>query len=96
MTTITIPSEIILKLWEVFPDSFSVSKVSPIYTTFNGGYGTEDVKTGEETIILAEEIAATAKAFSYNGSDMAGALKYIESYKPAWIQRREIRNFLKR
>jgi len=91
-----IPSEIMMKLWEIFPDAFSISKVSPVYATYNGNYGPEEVKTGEETITLAETIAFTAKAFSNNGTDMDRAMKYLESYKPAWVQRREIKNFLKR
>ena len=93
--TVTYDSELITKLWEVFPDAFSTSKVSPVTESYNGRFGPEETIVGEETIILAECIAATAKAISRCGTNMDGALKYIESYKPAWIQNREIRNFLR-
>ena len=92
----TYEPEIIMKIWEVFPDSFNTVKKSPITSHAAGPWGMEEVVTGEETIILAECIANTATAYSRTGTDMAGALKYIESYKPSWIQRREIKNFLSR
>ena len=92
----TYEPEIVMKIWDVFPDSFNTTKRSPITDRYNGQYGAEDAIVGEETVVLAECIAATATAISHDGSDMDRALKYIESYKPAWIQKREIRNFLNR
>lgn len=92
----TYDPEIVMKLWDIFPDSFNTVKRSPIIDRYNGQYGPEEIVTGEETIVLAECIASTAAAYSRGGTNMAGALKYIESFKPGWIQRREIRNFLNR
>ena len=86
--------EIVLKLWEIFPDSFSVSKKSTRTETYNGPWGTEEIPVGEETITLSECICNTASAISCCGTEMNRAMRYIESYKPAWIQRREIKNFL--
>lgn len=92
----TYEPEIVMKIWEVFPDSFNVTKKSKITRNVAGPWGIEEVETGEEeTIILAECIASTATAYSHNGTDMNGAMKYIEGYRPAWIQRREIKNFLR-
>lgn len=91
----TYDPEIIMKIWEIFPDSFNVTKKSMISSYAAGPWGMEEVSGKEETIILAECIANTASAISNSGTEMARALKYIESYKPAWIQKREIRNFLR-
>lgn len=95
-TKTTYAPEIIMKIWEIFPEAFNTAKKSQITERYTGQYGIEETVTGEETIILAECIANTANAISNGEREMDRALKYIESYKPAWIQRREIRNFLKR
>lgn len=92
----TFDPEIVMKIWEIFPDSFNTVKKSPIVDRYPSSFGYEEIITGYETITLAECIANTAAATSHEGRDMDRALRYIESYKPAWIQRREIRNFLKR
>ena len=91
----TYDPDIVMKIWEIFPDAFSVSKKSSITEHVAGRCGLEELVTGEETIILSECIANTASAISCCGTEMTRALKYIESYKPAWIQKREIKNFLR-
>lgn len=92
----TFDPEIVMKIWEVFPESFNVTKKSPVTAFVPGEFGVNEVVADEETVILAECIANTATAFSRNGTDMDRAMKYIEGYKPYRIQQREIRNFLKR
>ena len=91
MTTISM--DLTLHLWEVFPDAFSTSKVTPTYDTMNGPWGTEEVLTGCTTSTLAECILLTAQALSHGETE--AALRYLDSFKPAWVQRREIRNYLR-
>ena len=89
----TIDANLALHLWEIFPDAFSTTKTAPTYDTFNGPWGTEEVQTGETRVVLAECILMTANALSHG--DEERALRYLGGFKPAWVQRREIRNFLR-
>jgi len=94
-TKTTYAPEIVMKIWEIFPEAFTTAKKSPIIDRYNGQFGVEETISGYETIVLAECIAATANAISNGEREMDRALRYIESYKPTWVQRREINNFLK-
>ena len=89
----TIPSEIFMKLWEVFPDCFSVKGTAKIYETYNGPWGTEEIFKGTQIVTLSEFIANTANAISRGGRYMEKALAYIDTFKSAKVQAREIKNF---
>ena len=90
------PAELVLHLWEVFPVSFNINKTTSSFETVNAGSGTYERCTGSETENLAECILNTANAFCRPRSDLSGGLRYIDEYKPGYIQQREIRSFLKR
>lgn len=88
-------SELFVKLYEIFPDAFSVKKTVNTTATYNGPWGTENIVTGTKEENLAEDILATAKAISRCGNCMKEAIKYIESYASERVQKREIKSFLK-
>lgn len=84
--------DLFTKLWEVFPDSFSYSHKYKKTEWKAGPWGMEEIEAGEGTANLAENILNNANAIMIKyGLDRA--LKYIEEFKPAKVQAREIKNF---
>ena len=89
-----IDSSLMLQLWQVFPDSFSVTSTGPVYETYNGPFGTEEIKTGKTTETLASCILSTANAILIKyGPERAAA--YIKEYSKPKEQRNEILAFTK-
>ena len=85
----SIDSSLVLQLWEVFPESFSITKTSPVYETYNGRFGTEDVQTGTETETLASCILNTANAIHIKyGAKRSAA--YINEFSKKREQENEI------
>ena len=88
--------DLVCKLWEIFPDSFSISKTYVNVDYRPGQFGFEEAPTEQyETVTLAECILNTAQAISRGGRYMDQAIKYLYEYKPAKVQRREIASYLR-
>ena len=89
-----IDSSLTLQLWEVFPDFFSVTSTGPVYETYNGPFGTEEIKPGETTETLASCILSTANTSMIKyGPERAAA--YIKEFSKPKEQRNEILAFTK-
>lgn len=89
------PIDLFMKLVEVFPDALNTSKESEVFEDRPGPWGIEHVSIGTETVSLGRCILDTANAISRGGQYMDRAIEYLEGFKPAAVQRREIKSFLK-
>ena len=84
-------SELFCKLWEVFPDSFSITKQSTTIPIINGRFGQELGEPETVTINLADCILSTAQAIKLKYGDRA--IKYLERFKNPNEQRKDILAF---
>lgn len=84
--------DLFMALAQVFPASLNTSRVYEVYEDQPGPWGMEKVFKGCKTESLAEDILATATATMRTyGKDRA--LRYIDEFKPARVQRAELLNF---
>lgn len=88
--------ELFCRLFEIFPASFEVVKSAPVYDYENSPWGQEKVCRGTEEITLAGCILDTAKAISREGSNMAGAFKFLNMFRKSGDQKRMIQKFMER
>lgn len=87
--------DLFLHLAQVFPAALNTSRVVDTYESRPGPWGIERVYTGTETEILAADILDTATATMRNyGKERA--LRYIDEFKPAKVQRAELLQFNRR
>lgn len=84
-------SELFCKLWEVFPDSFSITKQSTTRPIINGRFGQEYGEPETATVNLADCILSTAQAIKLKYGDRA--IKYIEQFSDPKGQRKDILAF---
>lgn len=84
--------DLFLKLVEVFPAALNTSRVTDKIEYRPGRFGMEEVNAGTEIENLGEDILNTANATMIKYGK-AAALRYIEEFRPARVQRQELKNF---
>lgn len=89
-----IDSSLVLQLWEIFPDSFSITSTGACFETYNGPFGTEEIQTGTTTETLASCILNTANAIHIKyGAERSTA--YLKEFSKKTEQQKEILAFTK-
>ena len=93
-TVLSYNPDLVMALWEIFPDSYSITKPVAMTETYNGPFGTEEITVGTKTESLALCILNTANAIMIKWG-IARALRYIDEFRPASVQRTETAVFLR-
>ena len=84
-------ADLFAKLYEVFPDSFTITKTTTTRPIVNGRFGQEYGDAETTTSNLAECILSTAQAIKLKYGDRA--IKYIEQFQSPEEQRKDILAF---
>ena len=86
--------ELFERLYEIFPESFSIVREIPVYSYFPTAFGQELIQTDTILENLGEDILMTAQAFSHDGNYMEAAYRYLQQFKTKKVQKQTIRKFL--
>lgn len=86
-----IDSRLMVRLFEIFPESFSVVRYSDSYDYIPREFGIEKVYTGKEKVVMSETILNTAQAITKG--DIERGYRYLDMFRSKKVRNRELKNF---